>query len=129
MILQKIEDFDVWKKAEALSVAITAILARPGFSKEFSLRSQIRDAVDSVLSNMSEGFEQPTDRAFANYLYRVKGSAAETCTRLGIAYRRNLVSKEELRDLVQRGEEVGKMTSGLIRHLMKTPDRRRGLGV
>jgi four helix bundle protein len=46
------------------------------------LRDQIRDASDSMLSNIAEGFEQPTDRAFARYLYISKGSTAELRTRL-----------------------------------------------
>lgn len=128
MKLEKIEDFEVWKKAEAFSNAVIAILSRPAFAKNFKLLEQLNSAVDSILANMSEGFEQPTDRAFAKYLYTSKGSTAETCTRLGRAFRRGCVTEAELRTCQRQGSEVARMLTGLIKHLMKTPDRKRGIG-
>jgi four helix bundle protein len=128
MKLEKIEDFEVWKKAEGFWDAVNATLARPAFGKDFKLHDQVRDAIDSILSNFSEGFEQPTDRAFARYLYTSKGSTAETCTRLCLARKRGYVTESELRGFVQQGDEVRRMTAGLIKHLMKTPNRKRGLG-
>jgi four helix bundle protein len=127
--LDRIQDFAVWEKAEAFADAVTAILARPEFAKNFKRRIQIEDAVDSILSNMSEGFEQPTDRAFANYLYASKGSTAETCTRLGRAVTSGCLTKDELRSFEKQGSEIVRMLAGLIRHLMKTPSRRRDPGL
>ena len=78
---------------------------------------------------MSEGFEQPTDRGFANYLFIAKGSTAETFTRLRRASRRGYLNQTELRALRTLAEEVGRMLTGLIKHLMTTPNRRHGLGL
>ena len=125
---EKIEDFEVWKVADAFWSAVNAIISKPSFGKEFDLRDQVKDAIDSVLSNLSEGFEQPTDRGFARYVYHSKGSTAEACTRLQIARRRGLVSPDELRSLRAQGDEVRRLANGLIKYLMKTPNRRRGLG-
>ena len=129
MRLERIEDFEVWKKAESFCDAVSAILTRRGFIKDSKLRQQLRDATDSILSNMSEGYDQPTDRAFAKFLYVSKGSASETVTRLGRARRRGYIAPEELQTFQKQGAEIGRMTTGLIKHLMKTPDRRRGLGL
>ena len=129
MKLLKMQDFELWKKAEAFCDAVLAILARPGFDKDYDLRSQLRDASDSILANMSEGFEQPTDRAFAKYLYGCKGSTAEIGTLLARAKKRGHLTPAELHRLEREGEEVLRMTVGLIKHLLKTPDRRRGLGL
>jgi four helix bundle protein len=129
MKLQKIQDFEVWKKAEAFSNAVTAILTRPAFGRNCKLLEQIENALDSITANMSEGFEQPTDRGFANYLFIAKGSAAETITRLARACRRGCLTKTELDSLQDQAKEIGRMLSGLIKHLMKTPNRRRGLGL
>jgi four helix bundle protein len=128
MTLQRIEDFEVWKRAMAFWVAVNAIVERPCFAQELRLRSQIKEAIDSILSNMSEGFEQPTDKAFAKYLYVSKGSTAETCTRLSRSLARGLIAEGEFTPLRDQGIEIRRLLTGLIKHLMKTPDRRRGLG-
>jgi four helix bundle protein len=127
MKLEKIEDFEVWKKAEAFWDAVNAILQRSCFGRNVNLRNQVEDAIDSILSNMSEGFEQPTDRGFAKYLYTSKASTAETCTRLDRSCKRQMLTPSELRAIKTQGEEVIRMTTGLIEHLMRTPDRRRGV--
>ena len=129
MKLEKIEDFEVWKKAEAFCDAVNAVLMRPVFVKNIDLHGQVQEASDSILSNMSEGCEQPTDRAFAKFLYVSKASAAEVRTRLGRAHKRGLLTRMELVRLQKQGDEVARMTTGLIKHLLKTPDRRRGLGL
>jgi four helix bundle protein len=129
MKLEKIEDFEVWKKAEAFCDAVNAVLMRPAFVKNIDLHGQVREAADSILSNMSEGFEQPTDRAFAKFLYVSKASAAEVRTRLARGHKRGLLTRLELVRLQKQGDEVARMTTGLIKHLLKTPDRRRGLGL
>jgi four helix bundle protein len=128
MKIEKIQDFEVWKKAVAFSDAVSAILSRAPFVKDCQLREQIGDAIDSVTANMSEGFEQPTDRAFARFLYTSKGSAAEVSTRLTRAEGRGYLSREERARVVAQADEIGRMLAGLIKHLMKTPNRRRGLG-
>jgi four helix bundle protein len=109
MKIQKVQDFEVWKKADAFSDAVTAILARPPFGRNRKLLEQIETAVDSITSNMSEGFEQPTDRGFANYLFIAKGSTAETFTRLRRASRRAYLNQTELRAVRTLAEEVGRM--------------------
>jgi four helix bundle protein len=128
MKFARIEDFDVWKKAEAFCDAVNAILTRPPFVKDFDLRGQLQQASDSVLANMSEGFAQPTDRAFGRFLYVSKASNAEIRTRLTQAQKRGYLTGAELLSFHKQGDEVARMISGLIKHLSKTPDRRRGLG-
>ena len=126
--LEKIQDFLVWTKAETLCNTIDALMARPAFGKNCNLANQIRDANESILANMVEGFEQPTDRAFAKFLYTAKGSTAEVYIRLARAARRRCLTQEELASINRQRTEVARMLNGLIKHLMKTPNRRRGLG-
>jgi four helix bundle protein len=128
MKFEKIQDFEVWTKAATFSDAVTAILTRLAFGKNSNLLRQIETAVDSITANMSEGFDQPTDRGFANYLFTAKGSVAEVCARLTRASRRGCLTTNELEAFQRQADEVGRMLTGLIKHLMKTPNRRRGLG-
>ena len=78
----RLEELPVYSKAHAFTVAVTAIIARPEFGRNRKLRDQIADANESILANMSEGFEQSTDAVLANYLYTSKSSIAEVVARL-----------------------------------------------
>ena len=71
---RKLEELPVYPKAKAFCVAVSAIIARPVFSKNRKLQGQIAEANESILSNMAEGFEQSTDAHLAKYLYTAKGS-------------------------------------------------------
>jgi four helix bundle protein len=73
MIAKTVEDLQFYQRARELVVAVTAILERPASQRELDLRDQIRRAADSVVSNIAEGFAQPTDRAFAGYFFYAKG--------------------------------------------------------
>ena len=90
----KLEKLPIYPKAVAFSVAVTALLDRPAFGKNYKLRDRIDGANDSILSNMAEGFEQPTDKAVEKFLFVAKGSAAEVLTHLGTARRKGFVTAE-----------------------------------
>jgi four helix bundle protein len=75
---------------------------------------------------MVEGFEQGTDRAFANFLTHSKGSLAEVLQRLKQAYFKNYITTDELKDLSAAGEELGKMLGGFIKYLRRCGWRDRG---
>jgi four helix bundle protein len=91
---QRVEDLKVWQRAREFCVAINAIIDRAGFQRDRRLRDQLMDAVDSVIANIAEGFAQPTDRAFARYLFS-EASNAEARTRLLVACDRSYITAEE----------------------------------
>jgi four helix bundle protein len=123
-----LDDLLVWKKALEFWEAVNALLDRPEGRKNRDLRDQIRDAIDSVVSNISEGFEQPTDRAFARYLYHAKASAAETRARLFIAWRRGYIGDEDHRRTTELSDELCRMLTGLIKYLHRSDKKQRGTG-
>ena len=115
-------------RAQEFAVAVNAILRRPGFLRVRRLRDQIRDATDSIFSNIAEGFAQPSDRAFAKYLFTSKASAAEARTRLQIACNRDYITSDDFRSCNYLGDEVARMATGLIKYLLKSDRKNRGLG-
>jgi four helix bundle protein len=108
MAFDKTEHSEVRKKAQDFWVAVDAILQRQAFSREHKPRDQIKTAIDSITANMSEAFEQPTDKAFANFLFTSKGSTADACTRLGQSRARRCISDDELAAFKKQGEEIAK---------------------
>ena len=116
---RKLAELPVYQRANELWVAVTALLDRPAFGRNRKTQEQVAEAVDSILANLEEGFEQPTDRAKAKYLFQAKGSAAEVVVRLRSAFRRSYITAEEFTRCEQLGVEVQRMLGGWIRYLAR----------
>ena len=122
----KIEELPVFQKAQEFSVAVTAILQRSRLRKNSELYKQIKEANDSILSNMDEGFEQESDDGFAKYLYYAKGSIAEVMRRLRRASARDEVPAIDVNALGELSEPLGKMVGGFIKYLKRSGFKDRG---
>lgn len=124
-----VEELQVFQRAEQLCDLVEPLLERPGFRRDTRLRDQIRDALDSIVSNIAEGFEQPTDRAFAKFLFIAKGSNAEVRRRLRSGLRRRHIEQDQLAQADALADEVARMLTGLIKYLAKSDRKDRGLGL
>ena len=122
----KLEELPIYEKAETFWGAVHATLEAPRLRRYRKLHQQISEANDSITSNMAEGFEQSTDRAFANFLTHSKASLAEVLTRLKQAHFKRYISKEELDQHVTAGEELAKMLGGFIKYLRRSDWDNRG---
>ena len=123
---KKLEDLLVYQKAQQLDVEISAILRRPCWRRFRTLHGQLGASVESIGANIEEGFEQPTDRAFAHFLGIAKGSATETAGHLRRAVRRGCVSAAEATPLVALAQEIARMLAGFIRYLDRSDYKDRG---
>ena len=126
---QTLDDLLIWKKALEFSEAINPLLDRPEFGKDRDLHDQIRDAIDSVVSNMSRGIRRLTDRAFARSLYYAKASAAEVRGRLYIAWRRAYIGADDYRRATALGTELCQLLTGFIKFLYRCNRKQRGVGL
>jgi four helix bundle protein len=118
-----VEELDVYQKAMEASAEVSKIIQRDSFKHDLRLREQLGSSSERVASLISEGFEQSTDRHFAQYCYRSKGSSRETRTQLLVAVQRSHITKAEQVRICNMYEEIAKMLTGLIRHL-ETEDRK-----
>jgi four helix bundle protein len=129
MIAKCVQELQVFQRAVQLADAITAILERPAFARDVKLCDQLRDAADSIVSNISEGFPQPTDKAFAHYLYTALSSNGEVRARLRLALRRRYITDRQFRTADDLADEIARMATGLIKYLRRSDRRDRGLGL
>jgi len=113
----RFEELPLCASAREFWDAVTAILNRPGLRRDHALRDQIERANDSIDANLREGFEQPTDAAFANFVFISKGSAAEVVARVDEARRKGYIGRDELAHIQHLGEHLGKMMGGFIKYL------------
>jgi four helix bundle protein len=120
---KNVDELLVFQKALTACAAISAILDRESFRRDPRLRDQLASSSASVASLIAEGFEQSTDRHFAQYLYRSRGSGRETRAQLVVAVQRHHITDAERVMFEALFEEVANMATGLIRHL-ETEDRK-----
>ena len=92
--IQKFEDLICWQKARELANFIFDITDAATF-KDFDLKRQIRRAVVSSMSNISEGFGRGTRAEFVDALYIARGEIAEVRSQLYLAFDRKYVHLSE----------------------------------
>ena len=117
MKIERFEEIQSWQRARELNRQIYEITKDAHFSKDFSLRDQIRRATVSIMANIAEGFGRKSKKEFANFLNMAHGSAAEVQCHLYIALDQNYISRKEFEELYERVEEVSKMIQGFMNYL------------
>lgn len=76
------ENIIAWQEARTLVKLVYSPTKKEIFSRDFELKSQIRRAAVSVMSNIAEGHERSGRREFIQYLSISKGSAGEVISLL-----------------------------------------------
>jgi four helix bundle protein len=112
-----LEELPLYSKVLEFWDAVSAILTHSQVRRNRKLLEQIDSANDSIDSNMKEGFEQPTDAAFANFVYTAKGSVEEVVGRMRQARKKGLVTDADLARVEELAAPLGKMMGGFIRYL------------
>jgi four helix bundle protein len=111
MVIGSLEELLVYQKALDAANAVSAIMERPAFAKDFKLREQLGGSSSRVPALIAEGFEQKTDRHFAHYIYLARGSAKETKAHLIVSWGRKYLTKDESNELCSRYDEISRMSS------------------
>jgi four helix bundle protein len=117
MHVKHFEDLEIWKEARCLTKEIYRLTSGPKFSKDFSLRGQVRNAAVSVMSNIAEGFERAGNQEFCQFLYIAKGSCGEVRSQLYVAVDQGYISAKELEELLTSFKRLSSMIGSLINYL------------
>jgi four helix bundle protein len=126
MVARTLDDLLVYRKAQEVCVAVSAILNRPRVRADWDLRGQLAAASAAVPANIAEGFGQQSDRLFVRYLFIARGSSHEVRAHLAVAHGRQYLGDEEVTDLCNKYEEIARMLTGLIKYLRASDRRHRG---
>ena len=109
------EDLDVWQKSVDFSnLVISLVDSLDSDRKHFRLIGQLEAAVTSIPMNIAEGKGRFSKKEFVQFLYIARGSLFETITLLEIFRRQKWISDIECEEVLEDGEQIGKMISGLI---------------
>ena len=114
---QSFEEIDSWKKSRKFCREIYSITRREVFTRDYDLKSQLRRAGISIMSNIAEGFERSGTREFIQFLAVAKGSTGEVMSQLYISLDQNYISDSQFKELYGLTSEISRLIGGLIKYL------------
>src|SRR5712692_4005078 len=85
----------------------------------YGLASQMQKAAVSIPSNIAEGHTREHSKEYLHYLSIARSSLAELQTQLEIAVRPKYCSPEQLAQLIEQADSLGRQLSALRNVLMK----------
>lgn len=107
--MHKIEDLKIWQKAIELAKQVYIIAAQLPENEKFGLTTQIKRSAVSISSNIAEGAGRNTNNEFKHFLGIANGSAFELQTQLILVTELNLISKENIKPVIDLCIEIQKM--------------------
>ena len=122
MKIKRFEDIDSWNVARDLTKIVYNFSVKASFSKDFGLKDQIRRASVSIMSNIAEGFDSKSNKAFINFLNYSFRSASEVQSLLYVALDQGYITNSEFELSYNECLEIKNLTGGFIRYLNKNVD-------
>ena len=117
MKIKSFYDLDVWHLSMKLAEDIYPLVRQFPADERYGLSMQLRKAGVSIPSNIAEGSGYGTNRRYVHHLRVASGSDSEVQTQLLLAERLKFAPAAQVRPLVDRASQVGRMLNGLIRSL------------
>ncbi|MEK6528890.1 MAG: four helix bundle protein [Nitrospirota bacterium] len=119
MSLKSYRDLEVWQKAMDLVVMCYQITKKFPKSEVYGLINLLQRAAVSIPANIAEGRERQHSKEFIQHLSIAYGSLAELETHIQIAERLNYIDMNQLKKVLDKTAEIGRMLNGLKRSLEK----------
>ena len=115
--IRRFEDLRAWQKARELAKDVYKTSDQGAFSRDFTLKNQIRDAAGSVMHNIAEGFDSGYDNEFIRFLRIVRRSATEVQSELYIALDMNYIDNSTFNRIYEKAENCKKDINAFITYL------------
>lgn len=107
--MHQFKELKVWQKSMDLVVDIYNVTTNFPTDEKFGLTSQLRRCAVSIPSNIVEGAGRDSDKEFLYFLSIALGSSFELETQLILSQRLNLLTKQNLEDLLSLNNYVQNM--------------------
>jgi four helix bundle protein len=117
MKIVRFEEIDAWIEARRLTKMVYSLTGKEKFSKDFGLRDQVQRASVSVMSNIAEGFDGGSDKAFINFLNYAFRSATEVQSLLYVAADIAYITESDFQQSFGQALKTKRLVGGLMRYL------------
>ena len=112
------KDLLIWQKGIVLVVKVYKLVKTFPQEELYSLTNQIKRAVVSIPSNISEGYGRNTDKSFSHFIDISRGSLYELETQLIIAKELEFITDLNLyNEIISLIEEESKMINSFSKTL------------
>lgn len=112
--------FEVYGDSLKYSRSIRIFSAKLPKTEDYSLRSQITRAADSVVLNIAEGVDRYTGKDFEKFLNQAIASLSETVACLDICKLNGYIEETEYHNLVSEAEILYKRLNALHSKVTET---------
>ncbi|MES2707186.1 MAG: four helix bundle protein [Verrucomicrobiota bacterium] len=112
------EKLEVWRKAIEFADDVYGVTREFPSEERFGLTNQMRRAAVSISSNIAERSSRNSRKDFARFVEIATGSVFEVISQCFLSRRRDFLSQTDFSRLYSAAQELGKMLSGLRRHLL-----------
>jgi four helix bundle protein len=117
--ITRFEELKCWQAARILTKTVYDIGKQGLLAKDFDLRSQIRRASVSNMSNIAEGFGRFSNREFVRFLEMSQGSSQEVRSISYVIQDQQYIDLAKIEILREQAEKAKSLTLGLIRYLKR----------
>ncbi len=118
--MHNIKELKLWNKAIDLTVDVYKATEKFPKEETYGLTSQIRRAVVSIPSNISEGAGRNSKNEFRHFLSIANGSSYELQTQIVISNKLNLLTDKTTAVLLNQVDEIQKMNYSFQKTISNT---------
>lgn len=111
----KLEDLEIYNLSMAFSDIVWKLIEKWDYFPKTTIGSQWVRAADSVSANISEGFGRNTYKDSRSFYYIARGSLYESKTWLSKSLKRNLISEEVYKELLDEHNKIGIKLNNFIK--------------
>lgn len=118
-MIKNYKELHIWQQSSELCVIIYKLTCNNNFTRDYSLKDQIRRSSISVPSNIAEGFSRGNNNEFIHFLKIAKGSSSELENQLYISKKIGYITTEELQSLEMKITEINSRINKFLAYLLK----------
>jgi four helix bundle protein len=119
MQITRFEDIEGWKEARILGQMIIKATGDHLRFTDANLIQQIRNCVDSAMSNISEGFDSGSDKEFIRFLKMAYRSVSELQSHFYFALDSHFVGQDVFESVYQQAKLTKARIGGFMRYLRR----------
>ena len=104
--IERFEDLECWKAARELVNYVYDLCEKPGLSKDFDTKSQIKRASVSCMNNIAEGFGRYSRKEFIRFLDISQSSGMEVRSMSYVLLDRKYINQQEFETLYEKANRL-----------------------